>query len=637
MMLDFKRVLKSAKAPARGEHNRLSTLWGEALDPACVLPKHPRPTLQRSTFTMLNGLWDYAITPGETVLATLQSNTDFYDELRALLSQQTIPEQFDGRILVPFSPETTLSGMERTLQPNELLWYRREFEAPVFDENERLILHFEAIDWACALYVNGAFVATHIGGYVPFDIDISDFTASGASNELALCVFDPSDAGVQPRGKQALSPGGIWYTAQSGIWQSVWCETVPATHLTQLALMGDMRGNLQLEAAFTGEAQTLELSIADASGTEALHEQFPLQPGSTHTTLMTHVANPHLWSPEDPYLYQTYLTLTGANGSCDTVSSYCAFRTVEVKADENAVPRFFLNGNPYFLKGALDQGYWSDSLMTAPSDDALIFDIETCKAAGFNMLRKHIKIESARWYYHCDRIGMLVWQDAVQGGGAYSAWYTSRWPTLVRATWDKIRDTTPAGQRKLSGADARYQNEWTDTCAQMVSHLKGHPSVATWVLFNEGWGQFDAARAAEMVRRLDGSRPIDATSGWFDQNCGDFHSVHDYFRPLAVYLRYKGEAAGRAYVLSEFGGLTYACEGHTFANATYGYGDYENVDEWRAAVHEKLAQAQDLQEQGCAGYVYTQVSDVEDELNGLLTFDRCINKLQSNEPNGTQV
>lgn len=627
-MLDIKRVLKAAKVPERGEFIQLTSPWSQTIDNEPILGEHPRPTMVRNNYTMLNGWWDYAICSCPEALETLQAHTDSYDALLELLAHQAVPAFSESKIRVPFSPETMLSGVEHVLQPNELLWYRRAIELPKSRDDERILLHFEAIDWACALFINKTFVATHIGGYLPFDIDITGCAASAETIEVALCVFDPTNEGVQPRGKQSLTPGGIWYTPQSGIWQSVWLEVVPTLHLTSLALIGSMEGSVQIEADVCGvnapaEAM-LELELFDTSGTSVLHETIPVKTQTVTTQCM--LDHPHLWSPDTPYLYQAVLTLCSGS-SYDSIKSYCAFRSVEVKPDAAGKSRFYLNGVPYFFKGVLDQGYWPDSLMTAPTDDALIFDIETCKAAGFNMLRKHIKVESRRWYYHCDRLGMLVWQDAVQGGSPYSTWYTSHCPTLFRFTWNKVADNTDRGRKNLSGDDVRYQTEWMQTCLGMIKLLKSHPSIVTWTLFNEGWGQFDAARAVEAVRKLDPTRPIDATSGWYNQNCGDYHSVHDYFRPLTVYPHYWGESKAHAFILSEFGGLTYAVPGHVFSEAVYGYDDYTTNRAWQEALKKCLDTAEALKDKGSAGYVYSQVSDIEDELNGLLTFDRQVNKL----------
>ena len=659
-MLDVQRALKAAQVPARTHTLPLSTPWGEAIasagDGAPILPEHPRPTMKRAAYTMLNGMWECAFSPLHVPLPA-QSARDArvvgarpgalkYDEALHAVSTATPPITFGSRIRVPFSPEAPLSGVNRVLQPNELLWYRRMLELPVLSSNDRLILHFEAVDWVCAVYVNGQLAKTHRGAYLPFDVDATPHLcpASEGRAELMLCVYDPSDAGVQPRGKQSLTPGGIWYTAQSGIWQSVWYEVVPAAHLTSLSLNGAADGSLTVDAQaaraeVSGQAPDLhlELTMLDHAGAAIIQTTLPLdERGKLHTALT--VDNPHLWSPSDPYLYQVKAVLRthAAEDSArtrDIIESYCAFRTVSIERDAQSVPRFFLNGKPYFVKGILDQGYWPDGLMTAPSDEALVHDIAAMKAAGFNMMRKHFKIECARWYYHCDRLGMLVWQDAVQGGGPYSLWHISRKPTVFKCTWGRYRDDVPHHRTALASTDVRYQLEWNETCTAMVRLLACHPSIVTWTLFNEGMGQFDARAAAEHIHGIDPTRPIDAASGWFDQHCGDYLSQHNYFRPLTAdrdHGRLSGYVAKRGFralFLSEFGGWGQPIEGHRFSDAAYGYGEFDGIDEWREAVRSSLAAAEALEERGLAGYVYTQISDVEDEVNGLLTYDRRVNKL----------
>ena len=628
-MLDIRRVLASApKKHTEETLNSLTTVWGEALDPSNVLPEYPRPRMQRDNYVMLNGAWDYAIVP-------VDGGVDV-----ETLARQAIPSRWDGQIVVPFSPEAPLSGVGRTVHPNELLWYKRKIELPKLADDQRLILHFEAVDWMCACFVNGKLAGTHTGGYLPFFFDVTDLLGSSgagesaATAELALCVWDPSDAGSQLRGKQRLSRGDIWYTAQSGIWQSVWYEVVSAVHLESLTLKGDMFGTLEvkanvqvsgLEGVQTGTFE-LELALKDELGQDVLLATLPVDEAG-EISAEQHVDDPLLWSPESPHLYAVEATLWQDGAVVDFVRSYCAFRTVEVKKDVAGVPRVHLNGVPYFVRGVLDQGYWPDGLMTTPSDDALVYDIEAMKSAGFNTLRKHIKIESERWYYHCDRLGMLVWQDCVSGGSAYSPWHTSQKPTLFSFTWNRFDDTTPEHHQALSAGNEGYRKEWTETCQEMVKLLDGHPSIGIWTLFNEGWGQFDARAATEVVRELDTTRPIDATSGWYDQGCGDFLSIHNYFRPLRAGWQRK-QRGNRAAIISEFGGLAQMTQGHTSLDHSYGYGDFSTVKDWRAAVKKLLAEVESLQDEGLAGYVYTQVSDVEEEVNGLLTYDRKVNKFE---------
>ena len=638
-MLDIRRVLASApKKHTEETLNSLTTVWGEALDASNVLPEHPRPRMQREGYAMLNGVWEYAITPvdGEVDAKTL--------------AQQEIPSRWDGQIVVPFSPEAPLSGVGRTVQPSEFLWYKRKIELPKLADDQRLILHFDAVDWMSACFVNGKLVGTHTGGYLPFSFDITDLLGpaaagesvgevessvtaeSSATAELVLCVWDPSDTGSQLRGKQRLSRGDIWYTAQSGIWQSVWYEIVSAVHLELLTLKGDMFGALEVRANVQASglasvqmgACELELVLKDELGQDVLLATLPVDEAGEISAEL-HVNDPQLWSPESPHLYAVEATLQRDGVVVDAAHSYCAFRTVEVKKDVAGVPRVHLNGASYFVRGVLDQGYWPDGLMTAPSDDALVYDIEAMKSAGFNTLRKHIKIESEHWYYHCDRLGMLVWQDCVSGGSAYSPWHTSQKPTLFSFTWNQFNDTTPEHHQALSAGIEGYRKEWTETCQEMVKLLDGHPSIGIWTLFNEGWGQFDARAATEVVRALDTTRLIDATSGWYDQGCGDFLSIHNYFRPLRAGWHGK-QRGNRAAIISEFGGLAQMTSGHTSLDHSYGYGDFATVEDWRGAVQKLLAEAESLQVEGLAGYVYTQVSDVEEEVNGLLTYDRKINK-----------
>ena len=630
-MLDIRRVLASApKKHTEETLNSLTTVWGEALDSSNVLPEYPRPRMQRDNYVMLNGVWDYTIVPVDGEIGV------------EILAQQTIPSRWDGQIVVPFSPEAPLSGVGRTVQPSEFLWYKRKIELPKLADDQRLILHFEAVDWMCACFVDGKLVGTHVGGYLPFSFDVTDLLGSSETGEatadsadtaeLVLCVWDPSDTGSQLRGKQRLSRGDIWYTAQSGIWQSVWYEVVSAVHLESLTLKGDMFGALEVRANVRASglagvqmgACELELALKDELGQDVLLATLPVdEAGEICAELQ--VDEPQLWSPESPYLYAVEATLWQDGAVVDFVRSYCAFRTVEVKKDVAGVLRVHLNGAPYFVRGVLDQGYWPDGLLTAPSDDALVYDIEAMKSAGFNTLRKHIKIESERWYYHCDRLGMLVWQDCVSGGSAYSPWHTSQKPTLFSFTWGRFDDTTPSHHKALSTGEDDYREEWTETCQEMVKLLDGHPSIGFWTLFNEGWGQFDARAATEVVRALDTTRPIDATSGWYDQECGDFLSIHNYFRPLRAGWHGK-QRGNRAAIISEFGGLAQMTPGHTSLDHSYGYGDFSTVEDWRAAVKKLLAEVESLQDEGLVGYVYTQVSDVEEEVNGLLTYDRKINK-----------
>ena len=653
--MDIKRMLASApKDRDLGEPRPLLTPWGEKLDPYRCRSEHPRPQFARDQFTSLNGFWRYAIVAA-TSDAVLQP-----------------PEAFDGRILVPFSPEALLSGVRRQLLPGELLWYEKTFEAPRLREGERCLLHFEAVDYACACWVNGRRVGTHEGGYLPFTFDITDALAAagegggegageggpadgdsdgahsvgappeGSTCQIALCVRDATEQAGQLRGKQRLARGGIWYTAQSGIWQPVWLEVVPERHVRALGLHPDAAtSRLGVDVEVAGETGLVRLYVTDDAGRAVGAAEARVEEGSTPVAerpgaplrrlrLDVPLEAVRLWSPDDPALYH----LTVRFGT-DVVYSYTAFRTIEVRAGDGGRARVFLNGEPLLVRGVLDQGYWSDGLMTAPDDEAFVHDIQAMKDAGFNMLRKHLKVEADRWYYHCDRLGMLVWQDMVSGGGAYDSWETSFKPTLWRGSWGRYDDRAPEHQAKLGGAEAPYQKRWLVACRRTVDHLRNHPCVACWCLFNEGWGQFDAVSAAEKVHRLDPTRPIDATSGWYDQHAGDFQSVHNYFRKLKVYrdrpLRLAGyvrERGSRAFALSEFGGAVLAVPDHSAYRESYGYGTFDSAEEWRREVARQLDEAAALEARGLSVFVYTQLSDVEEETNGLLTYDRKVNKLK---------
>lgn len=613
-MLHLVKMLKAKPAPhEEAQLAALPTPWGEQLDTDHVLEEHPQPQFARQSWRPLNGVWTCAFVASGHAPA---------DDLEAVCAAAEQPDSdaFAQQIVVPFSPEAPLSSVGRQLKPDELLWYRRCFDAPDLADGERLLLHFEAVDTACAVRVNDTLVGTHTGGYLPFCLDITDALRAGA-NELAVCVADPSEQGGQLRGKQRLDRGDIWYTAQSGIWQSVWLEAVPASHIERVRIepdvqTGAVRASLKLASASVA-GPSVRLEVLDAGQVVAAGEC----EAAERCTVEAVVPDVVLWSPDNPHLYQ----LRFVYGD-DAVESYCGFRTVEVRRDAAGRPRVFLNGEPFFVRAVLDQGYWSDGLLTAPSDEALIFDIQAMRAAGFNTLRKHVKVESARWYFHCDRLGMLVWQDMVSGGAPeLFSWNFSYKPTLLRASWSRYRDDVPAHQAKLGAGNAAYRATWERDCLGTIAELANHPSIIIWTLFNEGWGQFDSKRMFALARETDSSRPFVATSGWYDQGAGDIRGVHNYFRDMAVWPDRK---LGRAFMVSEFGGYAHHVDGHSAVPETYGYEVYGEMGEWRRAVRGLLAQMDALEAQGLAGYVYTQVSDVEEEVNGILTYDRRINKFE---------
>jgi len=554
-------------------------------------PEYPRPLLERSSWTNLNGSWRFAFT-----------------------KNPERPSQWEGSILVPYSPEAPLSGVGRQLMPDEYLHYERTFDAHAAD-GLRTLLHFGAVDDSCCVYVNGHAVGSHQGGYLPFTFDITDALREG-ENTLRLSVQDPSDTGHQARGKQKLRRGGMYYTAQSGIWQTVWLEQVPAQHVQSLQITPDLAaGAVHVHAQLSDASAWEGAHVSVLTGCEVLCSADLNAEGEAILTLPPQ--NLRLWSPDDPFLYD--LTLTLASG--DSVKSYFAMRSFGIARDRHGLLRFTLNGSFILLHGLLDQGYWPEGLYTPPSDDAMVADIRAMKDMSFNLLRKHVKIEPQRWYYHCDRLGMIVWQDMPNGGGTYRAWLVTYAVNIAPALLRRLPDSLHA---LLARRDADGRGRYRDELSQMVTLLGSHPSVGGWCPFNEGWGQFDAARATALIRSLDRQhRPIDEASGWFDQGGGDMYSLHNYFYPLRVRRQAKRVAA-----LTEYGGVAWACPGHTSEGASYGYGAAKTKEDFCARYRKLLLHAVLPQlKNGLSALVYTQVSDVEDEINGLLTYDRKITKL----------
>jgi hypothetical protein len=564
----------------------LLTRWGRALDADAVLPEYPRPQLVRDSYLNLNGRWDYAITPADA------------EE----------PEQYDGQIVVPFSPEAPLSGVGRQLRPDQLLWYRRTLTLPRGFRRDRVLLHFGAVDQTCTVWLNGVPVGEHTGGYLPFGCDLTDALRPGA-NTLVVRVRDLSNGHQHASGKQRLVRGGIWYTAQSGIWQTVWVESVPEQYVERLTLLPHLEDGaveLTVHASRDGVAHVEVRSGDHLVGTSALHT------GRPGTITLSDV---HPWTPDDPHLYDVEVTLGD-----DRVTSYVGLRSFGTGPDEHGVPRLLLNGRPYFHTGVLDQGYWPDGLYTAPADDAMVHDIATMKRLGFTMLRKHLKVEPLRWYYHCDRLGMLVWQDLVNGGGRYRT-AAVKWPGVA-----PIRLDDRGGRAVLGRADPAGRAEFLDELRQTIEHLRNVTSLAVWVPFNEGWGQFDANDVAARIKALDATRSVDHASGWHDQGGGDLRSLHVYLRRFRVPRRRSGDQ--RVLVLSEYGGYSLRVDGHTFGDKEMGYRRCHTTDELAAAFtrlhREEIGPAV---ARGLSATVYTQLSDVEDELNGLLTYDREVLKL----------
>lgn len=563
------------------------TPWGEALDREHPLPEYPRPQLRRNSYLNLNGIWEYAITKTAEKPAAMQ-----------------------GEIVVPFSPETPLSGVEHILQPDEYLWYRRSVTLPEgFFQGGRLLLHFGAVDQCCTVWVNGQEAGSHTGGYLPFALDVTELI-EGDAFTLELRVTDPTDTGSLSRGKQRLKNTGIWYTPQSGIWQTVWMECVPENYLRSLRITPKPEENavhIRLEADDPAMAAVTICRDGGIIAEEQTDE-------NGESTLTIPAEELRLWSPEDPFLYDAAITLAGG----DKVESYFGMRAFGIGKDEKGLPRLLLNGKPYFQNGLLDQGYWSDGYYTAPSDEALIHDIAEMKRLGFNMLRKHIKVEPLRWYYHCDRLGMLVWQDMMNGGESYSPLSIYVFSNLgLRVKDDRYR--------YFSRSDEAGRTHYYEELGQMIDLLYNTVSLALWVPFNEGWGQFDALKAAEFIRKRDDTRPIDHASGWYDQGGGDIKSIHWYFRP---YHHKQPSKEQRPICLTEYGGYNCAVPGHCWGEgAEFGYKKIADPAEFNRAF-QKLMEEQIIpaKERGLAAAVYTQVSDVEGERNGLLTYDRKVCK-----------
>lgn len=572
---------------------RLLTRWGKTLDKNLPLNDYPRPQMARDSFINLNGIWNYAI---------LDKNVPF--------------DKYQGEIVVPFSPECILSGVEKIVTPNDFLYYQRKFQFT--KKSDRVLLHFGAVDYECEVAINGKIAGTNQGGYFPFSFDITDLVVDG-ENEITVKVADPSDTGHQARGKQSSKRGGIWYTPQSGIWQTVWIEETCQNHIESIKITPDIdKDNVEFVVNFSDEIVDANIKVLE-SGKE-------LWTGVTvNGKVIIKLDNYKLWSPESPNLYDVEITTL-----TDKVISYFGMRKFSLGKDEKGISRLMLNNKPYFHNGLLDQGYFSDGMYTPPSDEAMIYDIKTMKDMGFNMLRKHIKVEPLRWYYHCDKIGMLVWQDMINGGGIYSPKTIAIRPAFSLVTLNKKLGWLSDGKEnyaKFSREDEKGREEYYVDSERLIDTLYNTVSLALWVPFNEAWGQFDSLKACEFYRKKDPTRLIDHASGWFDQGGGDINSFHIYF------TRYKfpkfDKNDDRPLAVTEFGGFSLQAKGHMYNKEKFfGYRKYYSKDVFEDAM-EKLFETKIIANipKGLSAAVYTEVSDVEDECNGLLTYDREVVKM----------
>lgn len=555
--------------------DKIKTAWADKVDPACPLPEYPRPTLVRPAWQNLNGHWNYAIRPADAPQ----------------------PELFDGKILVPYPVESSLSGVQRRLAENEVLWYERRFTVPAEWRQGALLLHFGAVDWEADVYLNGIRVGGHKGGYTAFSIDIAPYLTRGEQT-LAVRVADPTDRGTQPRGKQVTEARTIWYTPVTGIWQTVWLEPVPESRIASLRTTPDIdTKSLTVEAAIVGarRGDIVEITLRDNGRTVAEARAAAGEP------LRLTLPEMKLWTPDTPMLYDLETTLLRGGKSVDRVGSYAAMRKNSVVRGKEGFLRLALNDRECFQFGPLDQGWWPDGLYTAPTDEALAYDIIKTKDLGFNMIRKHVKVEPERWYWHCDRLGILVWQD-MPNGGPSPEWQNNRY-----------FDGTEA--KRTAESEAQFRKEWKE----IVDQLYNHPSVAMWVPFNEAWGQFKTEEIARWTKDYDPTRIVNAASGGnFYPDAGEVLDIHSYPHP-----RFFLFDIGRVNVIGEYGGIGLPLEGHLWQpDQNWGYVRFKNAGEVTDEYVRYAEMLERLIPTGCSGAVYTQTTDVEIEVNGLMTYDR---------------
>ena len=562
------------------QENTLSSSWAADVTPATVHSEYPRPQLVRNRWLNLNGLWDYAVTPRGS----------------------TPPETYDGAILVPFPIESALSGVQKTINPDQNLWYRRTFELPDDWGNQPVLLHFGAVDWQAVVWVNGQKMGEHRGGYTPFSVDITNALADRRrEQEVVVEVWDPTDSDEQPVGKQSLHPKGIWYTATTGIWRTAWLEPVPPSHISRLKLIPDVDRSTLFVEAFTNDGATVTQVRATAREGK---QDVATAEGGVNLPLSLPIAAPKLWSPDDPFLYDLVVELLDEEGRVvDRVDSYFGMRKISIVRGAEGYNRLALNNQPLFQYGPLDQGFWPSGLYTAPSDEALRYDIEATKKMGFNMARKHVKVEPDRWYYWCDKLGLLVWQDMPSGG-------------------PRVK---PDGVELIRSEDAAVQFE--AELQALVDAYYNHPSIVMWVIFNEGWGQYDTQRLADWTSGYDTTRLVNPASGWLDVGAGPVKDMHTYPGPGMP-----TPEADRVAVLGEFGGQALAVADHLWVTDLTNAPSHFNTSKTSQALQEEyltlIRQLRPLIDRGLAAAVYTQTTDVESEVNGLMTYDRAIMKIR---------
>ena len=562
--------------------DNIKTKWGENINPNNVLQEYPRPILVRNDWKNLNGLWDYTITS----------------------KGENKPENYDGEILVPFPIESSLSGVRKRISKEQELWYHKNFQIPKKWKSKEIIIHFGAVDWESELWINDINVGLHKGGYDPFSFNITPYLRKGKNQKLELRVWDPTDDGFQPRGKQIKNPKGIWYTPVSGIWQTVWLEPVNYKHITNIHTTTDIDDSsvlIKLFSSYDFKDDLIEFVLKE--------DEKVLQKTIIKADLETKISfeNPKLWSPESPFLYDLEIKLISNGKIIDHIETYFGMRKISIKKDVNGTRRMMLNNKEYFQFGTLDQGWWPDGLYTAPSDEALKFDIFKTKEFGFNMIRKHVKVEPARWYFHADKIGMLVWQDMPNG------------EKIERPKWQ--RNNFFNGQEFIPSfeSEMNFKNEWNE----IIDFLYSNPSIVCWVPFNEAWGQFKTEEISQLTKNIDPSRLVNAASGGNYYNVGDITDIHNYPEPKMLFYN-----PNQSNVLGEYGGIGLAIENHLWqSDKNWGYVKYKSSEK---ATDEYVNFANQLLEmvlKGFSGAIYTQTTDVEGEVNGLITYDRKIIKL----------